>query len=107
MKIRRDVFVSVLAVVVGLVIAWLGWRPTWVDAGSSLGLALLAAGVLAGRGLAPLAAALSISTPAVILAFLIGRPETAIALPGALVGAFLGAVFRRLMRWGPQPPPVE
>jgi hypothetical protein len=102
----RDAFVSVLALFLGLVIAWLACRPTWADAGTSLGLSVLGAGVLAARGHAPLAAALSVSTPAVIVALFLRRPETAIALPGALVGAFLGFLFRRLMRWGAPPPPA-
>ena len=103
----RDAFVSVLALLLGLAIAWLGSRPAWADAGTSLGLAMLGAGVLAARGLAPMAAALSLSLPAVILALIARRPETAIALPGALVGAFLGYLFRRMMRWGAPPPPSD
>lgn len=107
MKIRRDVVVSVLAVVLGLAIAWLTSQSAWVDAGTSLALSMLAAGGLAARGLRPRAAALSVSTPVVLLALLLNRPESVVALPGALIGAFLGAVFRRIMRWGPQPPPAN
>lgn len=98
---RRSVLVGMLlgAVCVGLLIAWVDSRPTWDDTGITVGVLLLAcAGFGAVRpGYAWLwALAIGAWIPLAGILFA-GNYGTLLALAIAFIGAYAGALARRIL----------
>lgn len=98
MQRLRPSIVLALACAVGLLVAYVDSRPTWDDTGILVGGTLLASalfGALLTRR--PWLAALAIGGWAPVLSILGGRgPAALIVLGIALVGAYSGALARRL-----------
>ena len=86
----------VLALAAGLAIVWIDTRPRWDDTGITAGSLLIAAGAGALISVPPWLAAALVGGPVVAAEF-VGNPGVALALAIALVGAYGGALIRRLV----------
>ena len=89
----------VLAILLGLGIAWVDSRPAWDDTGISAGVVLLAsAGFAFAAPRRPWVWALAIGAPIPLLGILSrGNVASLLALVIALVGAYGGALVHRAM----------
>ena len=83
------------ALLVGGAIAWVDSRPTWDDTGISAGVVLLGSGLFTALGVSPVAAALLVSGPLVLVALLAGNTAALLALLVAAVGAVIGFFVRK------------
>lgn len=92
-------FLLFLAFALGLVIGWVDTRPTWDDAGITVGAVLIVAaafGLLMRKRAWAWGMAVGIGTP--LLNFLLhGSFAALVALPVAFLGSYAGAFVRRVV----------
>jgi hypothetical protein len=87
--------VSLTVLCAGIAIAWIDSRPTWDDTGvTAFAVLALAAGGSLARLPAWLSAGLTVGP--LLVAELAGGAGVLLAVPIALVGAYVGAFLRRL-----------
>jgi hypothetical protein len=101
----RRIAAPLIALVAGLIVAWVDARPSWDDPGVSAALVAAAAGAAAWFG-APIAlAAVCAAGPLAAVALLRGHPALLLALPVALAGATIGFIVRRTAGADAKDPP--
>ena len=94
---RRDIFLSIAAVIGGALIAWVDTRPNWDDTGITAGLLILAAGSAAVAGLRPWQAATLVAGPLIVAEWRNLGLGLLIVLALTLAGACVGALIRRAL----------
>ena len=94
MPAARLVIVAALVLCAGLAIAWVDTRPGWDDTGITAGLLAIVAAAGALAGVPPLLVAALAAGP-MLVAELSGGTGVLLAIPIALVGAYVGALVRR------------
>ncbi len=98
MRKRLPLILAVIAMGLGLAIAWIDSRPTWDDAGITAGLLVLTAAVFGAlRPAKPWLWGLAVGVWVPLLGVGRRNPGTLLALAMALFGAYLGALARRAL----------
>ena len=96
--LARTIVLLLVGLAVGVSLAWVDTRPSWDDTGISAALVLVGAAVFSGLGLPPLAAALVIAGPLVLVGFVAANFAAGLAMIVALLGAFGGWLLGHVLR---------
>ena len=98
MRKRLPLILALIAMGLGIAIAWIDSRPNWDDAGITAGLLVLTAAIFGAlRPAKPWLWGLAVGAWVPLLGVGHRNPGTLLALAAALFGAYAGAFLRRAL----------